>query len=192
MNKSLIIAGVMLLTLIISSCRAPASKTTADDETSSPQTVSINMTQQQMVGKLAPGFQLNDRNGNPVSLSDFHGKPVLLTFWATWSNDSERAMPVIQQNYEEWQSRGQVVLTIDILNSRPEETEANLATFMSSNNYSFPVLLDPSQLATIQYHVGTIPTNVLIDKDGFIREIIPGPYLSQSAVETSLSRIMPQ
>lgn len=145
-----------------------------------------------MVGKPAPGFRLNDLNGKSVSLSDFQGKPVLLTFWTSWSPDCQREMPVIQQIYDTWQSKGLVVLTVDVLNSRPEENQANLETFMSTDNYSFPVLLDSNQLATIQYHVGDMPTNILVDGDGFIREITPGPYLSQSAVETSLTRIMPK
>lgn len=33
---------------------------------------------------IAPDFSLPDRNGNPVSLSDFAGKQVLLLTWASW------------------------------------------------------------------------------------------------------------
>ena len=34
--------------------------------------------------KQAPAFSLKGLDGNQVSLSDFRGKPVLITFWATW------------------------------------------------------------------------------------------------------------
>jgi cytochrome oxidase Cu insertion factor (SCO1/SenC/PrrC family) len=34
--------------------------------------------------KEAPTFSLKSLDGNQVSLSDFRGKPVLITFWATW------------------------------------------------------------------------------------------------------------
>jgi cytochrome oxidase Cu insertion factor (SCO1/SenC/PrrC family) len=34
--------------------------------------------------KQAPAFSLKGLDGNPVSLSDFKGKPVLIVFWATW------------------------------------------------------------------------------------------------------------
>lgn len=37
-----------------------------------------------LIGQAAPGFTLNDLEGNPVSLSDFRGKPVILNFWASW------------------------------------------------------------------------------------------------------------
>jgi len=31
-------------------------------------------------GELAPDFELKDIDGNPVRLSDFRGKPVVLSF----------------------------------------------------------------------------------------------------------------
>jgi len=34
--------------------------------------------------KIAPPFTLKSLEGNTISLSDFKGKPLLLTFWATW------------------------------------------------------------------------------------------------------------
>jgi hypothetical protein len=34
---------------------------------------------------MAPDFTLNDASGQPVTLSDFRGKVVLVNFWATWS-----------------------------------------------------------------------------------------------------------
>ena len=133
--KYLAITGAIIILVILgSSCRQAAAPA-GDNQTSLLQGISINTTQAEMLGKLAPEFHLNDINGNLVSLSDFHGKPVLLTFWATWSLDCQKEMPVIQQVYNNWQSRGLVVLTIDILNSRPDETQANIEAFMSKNNY---------------------------------------------------------
>jgi len=34
--------------------------------------------------KPAPNFELKDVDGNPISLADHRGKPVLIDFWATW------------------------------------------------------------------------------------------------------------
>lgn len=49
-----------------------------------PQPVATsNVTEGTQAGNLTPGFQLNNLEGKPVSLSDFRGKPILLNFWAT-------------------------------------------------------------------------------------------------------------
>lgn len=197
--KRSILVGVMavLALLLLSSCGKP-SETSRNVSTSSlpttppPTTISPNTTQNEMVGKLAPDFQLNDMDGKSVSLSDLRGKAVLLNFWATWCPFCQAERPTIQQIYQEWQSKGLVVLTVDIINSRTTETPANLADFMQKNNYSFPVLLDVNQLATISYHIKSTPTNILIDKDGIIREISLGAYSSKAAMEDSLNKILPK
>ena len=36
------------------------------------------------IGAVAPDFTLSDTSGNPVSLSDFRGKPTIVTFFHTW------------------------------------------------------------------------------------------------------------
>jgi peroxiredoxin len=145
-----------------------------------------------MIGKPAPDFHLTDMDGKSVSLSDFRGKAVILNFWATWCPFCQAERPTIQQIYQEWQSKGLVVLTIDIINSRTTETPANLADFMQKNGYSFPVLLDENRTATKSYFVIQTPTNVLIDKDGIIREISAGSYPSKAAMEDSLNKILPK
>ena len=38
----------------------------------------------QLIGQPAPDFTLNDLDGNPVTLADFKGKPVIINFWASW------------------------------------------------------------------------------------------------------------
>lgn len=195
--KRFVIIGIvaMFALLLLSSCGKTSDNKTASTSslptTPPPTTVSPNTTQNEMVGKLAPDFQLNDMEGKPVSLSGLRGKVVLLNFWATWCPFCQAERPLIQQIYQEWQNKGLVVLTVDIINSRTTETPSNLADFMQKNNYSFPVLLDINQLATISYHIRSTPTNVLIDKDGFIREINVGAYSSKVAMEESFRKILP-
>jgi peroxiredoxin len=96
----------------------------------------------------------------------------------------------MQQIHDEWRDRGVVVLTIDIIGSRPTETPSNLAKFMQDNNYSFPVLLDTDRAVTASYGVASTPTNFLIDRDGVIREVRVGSFPSKTALEDSLTRLL--
>jgi len=38
----------------------------------------------ELAGKPAPGLEVTDMKGNPVSLTGFTGKTVVLDFWASW------------------------------------------------------------------------------------------------------------
>ncbi len=149
-------------------------------------------TQGTQVGNLAPDFQLNDLDGKPVSLSALRGQPILLNFWATWCPFCRAERPLIQEVYDEWQSKGLIVLTVDIIGSTPSETPSNLADFMKNNKYSFPVLLDVNREVTKSYGIKATPTNFLIDKDGIIREVKIGSFPSKSALEDSLRSLLPR
>jgi thioredoxin-like negative regulator of GroEL len=47
--------------------------------------------------KLAPDFTLKDLEGNDVSINNFRGKKVFLTFWATWCPYCKKQMPILQE-----------------------------------------------------------------------------------------------
>ena len=66
------------------------------------------------VGNRAPDFELNNLEGQLVSLGDLRGKPVLINFWATWCPPCRAEMPYLQQIYEEWSDKGLVLLAINI------------------------------------------------------------------------------
>ncbi|MFB0559368.1 MAG: TlpA family protein disulfide reductase [Dehalococcoidales bacterium] len=139
------------------------------------------------VGEPAPDFQLQNLDGQSVSLSDFQGKPILLNFWATWCSPCVYEMPFMQQVYEEWSGKGLVLLAINI-----RENPSRVKEFLQSLNLSLPVLLDTRQAAAQKYNVsGIIPTSFFIDSDGIIQEKIIGAFSSKEAIEKYLDKIMP-
>ena len=136
------------------------------------------------VGKLAPDFELDTLDGQPVSLSELKGKAVLVNFWATWCGPCRMEMPFIQQIYDEWQGKGLVLLAINI-GERPSQ----VAEFMQGQGLSFPVLLDSNGKVTERYYVTGIPTTFFIDKDGIIQYIKVGLFQSKAEIESSLSKL---
>ena len=138
------------------------------------------------VGAAAPNFKLNNLDGQPVSLNDFKGKPVLINFWATRCPPCRSEMPYIQEIYEGWSGKGLVLLAINI-----GESPSQAKDFMQSQNLSLPVLLDRKGKVAQKYNIQGIPTTFFIDKNGIIQVKIIGAFPSKEAIEKNLSRIIP-
>jgi len=138
------------------------------------------------VGNLAPDFQLQNVDGQTVSLGNLRGKPVLINFWATWCSPCRSEMPYIQEIYEEWSDKGLVVLAINI-----GESSSKAEEFMQSYNLSFTVLLDTKQDVAQRYNITGIPTTFFIDKDGIIQDKVIGAFQNKAQIEDRLSKIIP-
>jgi len=139
------------------------------------------------IGNLAPDFQLNNLNGQPVSLSDFRGKPVLVNFWASWCPPCRSEMPFIQDISvdKNWAEEGLVVLAIDI-----GESASTVRAFVKDEGLTFPVLLDTTWDVSFEYYILSIPTTYFIDREGIIQDLKIGPFSSVTEIERSLKKII--
>lgn len=138
-----------------------------------------------VVGDRAPDFQLQDLEGNEVSLSSLRGSPILLNFWATWCPTCRLEMPFIQEVYQEWTDKGLVILAIDM-----GESAATVRDFMQNNNYTIPVLLDTRRVVSQKYNVTAIPTTFFIDRNGVIQDKLIGPFPSKDSMVLYVKRIL--
>jgi thiol-disulfide isomerase/thioredoxin len=141
--------------------------------------------QESLLGEPAPGFQFQGPGGQPVSLSDLQGSPLLLNFWATWCGPCRMGMPYLQQIWDEWQEDGLLLLAINI-----GESPSDVEGFMQGQGFSFPVLLDSEGAIAEQYGIQAIPTTFFIDSDGIIQEVKVGAFQSMAEIEDSLSRLI--
>ena len=111
----------------------------------------------------APDFTVYDRAGNPVKLSDYFGKPIVLNFWASWCGPCKSEMPDFQKKYEEM---GEDIQFLMITHTTDRETMDSATAFLDSTGYTFPVLFDTSGMAAYLYEVYYIPTTYFIDETG--------------------------
>lgn len=114
------------------------------------------------VGDVAPDFELMSLDGEPVRLSQFKGKPVLLSIGATWCPDCRIEAPLLQELHENHPEL--VVVLIDSKES-PEVVQA----FADEFGLTHPILLDRDGAVMRLYQVFAIPTELFIDADGIIR-----------------------
>jgi len=170
-----LILAVMVVLLLIG-C-APVTGTSGTSESTLEQT-----------GDAAPDFQIENLQGNTVSLRSLRGRPVMLNFWATWCPPCRGEMPLIQQIYEEWTGKppSVVVLTIDI-----GESKSTVEEYLRSENLNLPVLLDINRDVAEMYRITGIPTTYFIDAEGTIREIKVGAFWNKEQIEDYLHNIIP-
>jgi peroxiredoxin len=134
----------------------------------------------------APDFTLQTISGETVSLSDFRGKPVMLTFWKINCAACQFQMPYIQAAYEEWPSEAIAVLTINV-----GDSISSAQNYVTSQKLTFPVLLDPGGGVTHTYGIPGVPTTFLIDADGILKAYKIGAFQSQQEMEDSLKSMIP-
>ena len=112
----------------------------------------------------APDFTVYDRDGNPVSLSDFFGKPIVLNFWASWCGPCKMEMPDFHEKYLELGNEIHFLMINMTDGSR--ETVDSASKFIAEQEYTFPVFYDTESDASAAYGVYSLPTTFFIDAEG--------------------------
>ncbi|RXJ04003.1 TlpA family protein disulfide reductase [Anaerobacillus alkaliphilus] len=117
----------------------------------------------------APVFSLATMLENKeVSLDSFLGKPVMLTFWASWCPDCHRDLQLKNQFYRSINSDQLVFLTINVTGREGNPDDG--VKFIKENHYSFPVLKDLGTKMYDAYQCMGVPTTILLNKDHEIVE----------------------
>ncbi len=117
-------------------------------------------------GQRAPNFRLQTPDGGEVDLASRAGKPVLITFWATWCANCREEMAAFQ-------SASQANVMIVAINLR--ETAEAVAKLADDAGVTFPLALDASGKVTRAFKVTSLPATVAVDADGVIRGVVHGP-----------------
>lgn len=120
---------------------------------------------QAVQGGDAPDFTLTDLNGKEVSLSNLRGKVVLLEFWATWCLPCRESIPAMNEIYKRYSDKGLVVLGISV--DKGQNILEDVRAFAREFSIQYPVAIDSKSVSN-HYGVYSIPTTVLIDKEGKI------------------------
>ena len=138
------------------------------------------------VGLSAPDFSLPSVNNELITLSELRGQPVIINFWATWCVYCVNEMPYLQEIYEEYNPAGLVLLGVNV-----GESKAQVTTFKLENNLTFTFLLDSQRTVDREYAIRGYPTTFFIDRDGIIRAIKIGQFLSKNQIDEGIDLIMP-
>ena len=113
---------------------------------------------------MAPDFTVYDGEGNPVSFSDFEGKPVVINFWATWCGYCVKEMPAFEKAAAEFGD--EVVFMMINVTDGYQETKEEAEEFIAEEGYTFPVYYDLDLSAANVYGAGSLPATAFINAKG--------------------------
>ena len=131
-------------------------------------------------GMKAPDFTLPDKDGKPVSLSDFLGNRVVLYFYPKDNTPGcTRQACAFAGAYSEFRQLGAVVIGVS------RDSTASHQKFAEKNSLPFILLSDPERLAIEAYGVwqekknygrvsmGVVRSTFIIGPDGTIEKVMP-------------------
>lgn len=120
------------------------------------------------MGKL-PDVVIKDFNGNIFSTSKIanDGKPVIITFWATWCKPCIKEHDAINEVYEDWvEETGVKLYAVSIDNTR---SSSRVKPTVDGRGWEFDILTDVNQDFKRAMNVNEPPHTFILDGEGNIR-----------------------
>ncbi|HXU28353.1 MAG TPA: TlpA disulfide reductase family protein [Bacteroidia bacterium] len=118
-------------------------------------------------GKI-PVVIIKNLDGSKVSTSTFtnNGKPIIISFWATWCKPSKKELDNILDDYVDWQKEtGVKIIAISIDDAR---TLSKVITDAKTKGWPYEVYLDDNQDFKRAMNVNVCPHIFIIDGKGEI------------------------
>jgi len=109
----------------------------------------------------------------PIAYPSLTGKVVLIDLFATWCGPCLQLGPYYQAMHNKYNPQGLVVLGIS------DETVGILSGWAAKNSVGYTIASDPSNSAFTKYSAPALPSSVLVDKYGVVRDVTVGFELGQ-------------
>lgn len=115
-----------------------------------------------------PNIEIKDLIGNLINAGELNndGKPMIISFWATWCKPCIRELNAINDQYVDWvEETGVKLVAISIDDSR---NSARVKPFTKSQGWEYEIYIDENQELKRALNVNNIPHTFLVDGEGNI------------------------
>ncbi len=136
--------------------------------------------------------EMQSSTGEPIKLSNYSGKVLVINLWATWCGPCRNETPELVRLYKEYQSQGLEVVALST--EDPVRSAENVQQFVKEYKVNYPVGWATREVAiALMQGRGSIPQNFIITRDGRIKKRFIGfhpiktpPQLKQAIEEALL------
>jgi thiol-disulfide isomerase/thioredoxin len=148
-------AIVVLLLIVLAACKR--------QETRHPKPLAPKPVRTE-VGDVMPAYGANDLDGKAFDVASRKGAVTLLNVWATWCGPCVYEIPQLNAIHQQFVKNGFEVVGISVDDTGVE----GVRQFVQERKIVYPVTIDPDGRIANLLGTSTIPTSVLIGRDGKI------------------------
>jgi peroxiredoxin len=123
-----------------------------------------------------PPFSGSTLDARQLSLTEYRGTVMVLTFWASWCLECRVEMPALERLQREFSSRRLAIIGV---NAR--EGEGAVRRYAQELGLTFPLVLDRDGKINVRYGVIGLPTTFVVGRDGRAIALAIGPREWESA-----------
>ena len=129
----------------------------------------ISINYQEFVNKKLPDITVYSKENKEISIKSISSvKPVFMMYWASWCPDCQKQLPIIKKLYDEYKDKIEFIL-INIADGE-RETQDKALSYLKDKEYNFNYY-SATENAIDLLKINTIPTKVIVSKDGIVKNI---------------------
>ena len=136
-----------------------------------------------VVGKPAPQFTATDLDGHSVSLASYRGRPLILSFGASWCHPCRQEYPLLVETAAKYGNR------LAIVSVMHEDLNEDARAFVREFHARWPAVNDESNAISSAYGVVGVPQTFFVTSSGVVQARVYG-ITSHGALDGPLNRLL--
>lgn len=129
-------------------------------------------------------FSLTSVDGEPLRLSDYQGKVVLVNFWATWCGPCVVETPSLVRMYNKYKDKGFSVIGVAL-----QSEEDGVKKFIKQYQVPYAMGRDTTNEVGLRYQVFALPSSFLFSSEGKVKRAFTG-FVTEAALEKELQKLL--
>jgi cytochrome c biogenesis protein CcmG/thiol:disulfide interchange protein DsbE len=182
-------AGALLCALLWTGCSNssnPPKVAAKVEDKAAPAQQSAQFDLKAQVGHPMPSFSLKDGDGQTVQPADYKGKVMVLDFWATWCGPCKVEIPWFIEFERQFKDRGFAVVGV----SMDEDGWTAIKPYAKTMNMNYRILLGNDDVSTAYGGLDSLPTTLLIGRDGKIASVHVGVTMGKEEFKNAIVQLL--